>query len=233
MDPMTDVAQQYEVEVKTLLGDQAAADAFIGKLQAADPELSQIGESSQLNHYFDESGDPAALLEAVKPTLKLADFESFKQILDQSKTFALRTRQDSAGVKLVIKAAKDGEDVQHAVERLEGEYLTDQAAIDEMDAKIQAAGYGFLSKWSRDRKEFKFKDNTVTLDRNAGYGYVAEFERIVTEESATAAAKQSILDELAALGLEELSQERIGRMFTHYNEHWPEYYRTNKTFIVE
>ena len=233
MDPMTDAAQQYEVEVKTLLGDQTAAKAFLEKLKAADPQLSQIGESSQLNHYFDEAGDPTALAEAIRPTLEPIDYESFRSILERSQTFALRTRQDSDGVKLVIKAAKDGEDVQHAVERLEGEYLTDRPEIDQLDRLIQKAGYGFLSKWSRDRKEFRYKDYTVTLDRNAGYGYLAEFERLVTEGSATALAKQAILDELARLGLAELSQERVGRMFAHYNQHWPDYYRTDKTFVIE
>lgn len=230
---MTDVAQQFEVEVKTLLGDQAAVDAFLEKLRAADPALEQTGASSQLNHYFDDSGDPAELSDAVKPALEPSDYESFRHILESSKSFALRTRQDSEGVKLVVKAAKDGEDVQHAVERLEGEYLTDQTEIGQLDELIQGAGYGFLSKWSRDRWEFRYKDYTVTVDRNAGYGYVAEFERIVTEQSATATVKQAILAELADLGVEELSQERVGRMFAHYNEHWPEYYRTDKTFVIE
>ena len=41
------------------------------------------------------------------------------------------------------------------------------------------------------------------------------------------------IDELMAeLGVEELSQEQLARMFAFYNENWPDYYGTDKTFFV-
>jgi hypothetical protein len=30
-----------------------------------------------------------------------------------------------------------------------------------------------------------------------------------------------------------LAQERLERMFAHYNQNWPEYYGTTKVFIIE
>lgn len=223
--------QQYEVEVKTLLGDDATTQTFIRKLQQSDPDATVKATSDQLNHYFDKAGDPAKLLEVVKGALSEGDWKAFSDIVSQSQSFALRTRQDDK-VRLVIKAAKTGDDEQHALERLEGEYVTAAASIDELDAIIQQAGYGFLSKWSRARTEYAYKDYNVCIDRNAGYGYVAEIEKIVSDQTAAAEARKEILAELDSLGFEELSQERVGRMFAHYNDRWPEYYRTDKTFNV-
>lgn len=222
----------YEVEVKTLLGEQANADAFLARLKELDANVSEIGASSQLNHYFDQAGDKEKLIELIRPVMSGEECDTFAMILRGADKYALRSRQDSK-VRLIIKAAKGDEDEQHALERLEGDYETTLGDIDALDELIQQAGYGFLSKWSRDRREFKYKDYTVTIDRNAGYGYLAEVEKVVATEEEAAAAKDQILAELDSLGFEELSQERIGRMFAFYNEHWPEYYRTDKTFTVE
>lgn len=227
------VTQQFEVEVKVLLGDQSAAEEFVSKLRSADPTLSVHSQSSQLNHYFDQDGKPAKLLEMVKSSLTAEDYASLQDIVETAERFALRTRQDDGGVRLVIKAAKGDEDEQHAVQRLEGDYLTDEVSIDHLDRLILEAGYSYLSKWSRQRTTYQYKSYTVCIDRNAGYGHLAEFEKLVDGEDQAEQAKAEILQEITRLGVEELPQDRLGRMFAHYNEHWPEYYQTDKTFTVE
>ncbi len=231
---LMDTAQQYEVEVKVLLGSKATAADFVERLRQADPHLSVKRESSQLNHYFDKSGDSKALFEAVKDLLSDADRVSLKRILDTYENFALRTRLQNGTVLLVVKAAKEsGHDDQHALNRIEGEYEVSCTTIDQLDGLIRSADYHFLSKWSRERTEYDYKDYVVSLDKNAGYGYLAEIEQVVSDEEASVKAKAAVLAELSELGFEELSQERLGRMFTYYNEHWPEYYQTDKTFTVE
>jgi hypothetical protein len=35
------------------------------------------------------------------------------------------------------------------------------------------------------------------------------------------------------LGVDELAQDRLARMFAHYNQNWPDYYGTDKTFTIE
>jgi hypothetical protein len=35
------------------------------------------------------------------------------------------------------------------------------------------------------------------------------------------------------LGVKELDQKRLERMFAFYNTHWPEYYGTDKIFTIE
>lgn len=226
-------ANQFEVEVKTLLGSQKAVDAFVGKLKDADTGLKQTAQSNQLNHYFDSDGDPDKVAEAVSGFLSEDDLAAFKQILGQAKSFALRTRDADGKVLLVIKAAKGDGDDQHALERLEGEYQTTAPDIDTLDQAIRSAGYDFLSKWSRERVEYAYKDYTVCIDRNAGYGYLAEIEKVVPSSEEAQVAREEILAELKVLDAEELSQERVGRMFEHYNQHWTEYYKTEKTFTIE
>lgn len=224
---------QVEVEVKVLLGEQSAADAFVEKLKGADPGFEAVGETNQLNHYFDESGDRAALLDNVSAFLSEADLAQLREITTDYEKCTLRTRWEDGVVTLVVKAARAGEDEQHAVTRVEGDYVANVASIEALDERILAAGYQYLSKWSRRRQTFHYKDLTVCLDQNAGYGYLAEFERVVQGSEAADDAKQVILAEMSQLGLEELPQDRLGRMFAHYNEHWPEYYQTDKTFTVE
>ncbi|MEX2043342.1 MAG: CYTH domain-containing protein [Patescibacteria group bacterium] len=229
-------ANQFEVEVKTLLGGKKAADDFVAKLKQADGALQQTARSNQLNHYFDSDGDPDKVAKAVAKFLGEDDLAAFRRIIGQAKSYALRTRDADGRILLVIKAAaggsRDGDD-QHALERLEGEYGTTAPDIDTLDEAIRSAGYDFLSKWSRERIEYAYKDYTVCLDRNAGYGYLAEVEKIVPSSDEAETAREAILGELASLGFEELSQERVGRMFEHYNRHWPEYYKTEKTFTIE
>jgi len=226
-------AQQFEIEVKVLLGSEDRVADFLTQLVLNDPELNQTGETNQLNHYFKPDGDPQALFDTVKDLLSEADQAALRTMLDTYNDFTLRTRDANGAQILAVKAAKSGQDKDHALIRAEGDYSTTATTIDELDAKVLSTGYSYLSKWSRWRRTYQYKDFTVMIDRNAGYGFVAEVELVIDDEAQAQAAKDRILAELETLGFEELSQERIGRMFTHYNEHWPEYYQTDKTFNVE
>ena len=38
---------------------------------------------------------------------------------------------------------------------------------------------------------------------------------------------------MTELGVEELAQDRLERMFAYYNANWPTYYGTEETFTVE
>ena len=73
----------------------------------------------------------------------------------------------------------------------------------------------------------------MCIDKNAGYGYVAEFEKIISDPTLADQTKNDIRNELTKLWIEELPQERLERMFAFYNQHRPEYYGTEKTFIIE
>lgn len=106
-------------------------------------------------------------------------------------------------------------------------------SLEELDTLLVNCGFSYQSKWSREREEFSVGDVTVCLDRNAGYGYVAEFEVLVDEAQHAEDAKQKLFNLMSRLGVEELLQDRLERMFAYYNEHWPEYYGTDRVFTVE
>ena len=73
----------------------------------------------------------------------------------------------------------------------------------------------------------------VTLDKNAGYGWLAEFERVVEDETMVDSAGKEVRALMRELAVDELPQDRLERMFAHYNARWPEYYGTEKIFIIE
>jgi adenylate cyclase class IV len=76
-------------------------------------------------------------------------------------------------------------------------------------------------------------DVAVCLDKNAGYGYLAEFEKVITDSARAEETKQELVSLMKTLGAIELPQDRLERMFAYYNEHWPEYYGTEKIFVIQ
>jgi adenylate cyclase class IV len=76
------------------------------------------------------------------------------------------------------------------------------------------------------------KGVAVTLDKNAGYGWLAEFEKMVKDESQLEAARKEVRTLMEQCGVQELQQDRLERMFAFYNAHWGEYYGTEKVFTI-
>ncbi|MDZ4226889.1 MAG: CYTH domain-containing protein, partial [Patescibacteria group bacterium] len=106
-------------------------------------------------------------------------------------------------------------------------------SLQELDDLVMSAGFKYQAKWSRQREEYVCRGTNVTLDKNAGYGWLAEFERIVGDPAAVDEAEREIRALMDELGVEELPQDRLERMFSHYNEQWQDYYGTEKIFVVE
>lgn len=68
--------------------------------------------------------------------------------------------------------------------RIEWEVDLPSMTLDEMDTLVLQAGFSYQAKWSREREGYMLNDNTVLcLDKNAGYGYLAEFERVIDDPS--------------------------------------------------
>lgn len=220
-----------EVEIKTLLGAQAAADALKQKLMVTDPACVLVTKNKQLNHYFGP-GDITALYKKVEHFFTGEQHEKFQKIVEAGSDFSVRTRQKDDEVLLVVKASVDEGNGINAVSRLEFEEPVPLplAALDQL---VLDAGYDYDSKWSREREEYTYKGANVCIDRNAGYGYLAEFEKIAPDIATLADIRADLLALLADLDLQELPHDRHDRMYAHYKAHWPEYYGTEKTFIIE
>ena len=222
--------KKYEVEVKSLLGSKERADALRKKLTEKGARV--LGTHSQLNHYFIVPTDHRELQAAFIPLLDEQSGKLLRKILSDGRKISLRTRQADSKVLLVAKASVGDDTSANGVSRIEIEAPVPKT-LDELDALLLSAGASYEAKWSREREEYKLGRLLISIDKNAGYGYLAEFEMQVENEADTVAAKKEILDVMAEVGAEELPQKRLERMFSFYNNHWREYYGTEKTFVVE
>lgn len=222
---------KYEIEIKSLLGSAEEAEKLRSKLRARG-ELKELGRHSQLNHYFTAPNGLATLKENILPLVPAEQKELLEKILVEGRNYSIRTRDADGKVLFVIKASIGDDTSANGVSRMEFEAPI-QKTIDELDQILLAAGLEYQAKWSRDREEYQLGETNVTIDRNAGYGYLAEFERVISDEAGAAAAKADLTALMADLGATELVQDRLERMFAFYNSHWQDYYGTDKIFNIE
>ncbi len=234
---------QYEIEIKSLLGEEENAKKLYEKMCQLDPNCQRVTGNKQLNHYFeparsdDHSGGGGNMEDLVMKVSSHLSDEQLKKLSDISSagtSFSVRTRQKDEQVLLVVKASVDEGSSANTVSRLEFEEEV-PLSLDELDAVLLEAGFRYQAKWSREREEYNYKGANVCIDKNAGYGYLAEFEKVLESEddSAVVAARADIESLMQELGVEELPQDRLERMFAHYNQNWPEYYGTDRVFKIE
>ncbi len=225
------IMAHYEVEIKSLLGDKEKAINLKSKMCEIDPTCACVSTNKQLNHYF-HAGDVAVLYQKTEHLFTATEKTNFKKLIEKGNDFSVRTRQKDDEVLLVVKASMDDGTSENTVKRMEFEEPVD-ISLYELDALVLEAGYQYQAKWSREREEYTYKGANVCFDRNAGYGYLAEFEKIVEDEKLIDDARNEIEEMMNELGVDELSQERLARMFDFYNQNWPDYYGTDKTFIID
>ncbi len=222
----------YEVEIKSLLGSKENASGLISRLQEKFPQTKLENKEKQLNHYFVAPADLSLLKKEISVFLTQEQITSLDLIIKEGKKVSIRTRDTNGKVLFVIKASVGDDTSANGVKRIEFEAVI-QRTLAELDGILLAAGCAYQAKWSREREVYQAGDINVCLDKNAGYGYVAEFEKITTVEADLEKVRTELLSTMESLGAKELPQDRLERMFAHYNTHWPEYYGTEKTFIIE
>jgi len=214
----------YEIEIKSLLGNKQKADELVVKMKQLDPAFVSLGSHKQLNHYF-VGGDTSIL--SRNAVLKL-DSDKLKN----AKDISIRTRWADGKVILVIKASVDDTTSSNGTARMEFE-STLELTLEQLDQILLDAGFKYQAKWSREREEYKYKGLNVAIDKNAGYGYLAEFESIIEDHTKAEETKLNIRYLMSELGAKELPQDRLSRMFDYYNKNWQDYYGTEKTFLIE
>lgn len=222
---------QYEVEIKSLLGHKENADKLMDKLKA-DPSFHSLGAHKQLNHYF-VGGDLNRLYESVNSYVDQNQRRELRTLTDNAKDYSIRTRWADGKVIFVMKASVDDTTSANGTARREFEAVIPELTLEELDQRILDAGFKYQAKWSRERQDFKYKNLNVSIDKNAGYGYLAEFESIINDESKSEEHKGLIRSIMKELDVEELNQDRLARMFDFYNANWQDYYGTDKVFNIE
>lgn len=221
----------YEIEIKSLLGERAQAEALKAKMCELDKDSACLSKNSQLNHYF-AGGDIKKLYEVTNQLFNKEKQTELLSVIQEGKDFSIRTRQRDSEVLLVVKASLDGGTSANTVSRLEFEEAVD-LPLETLDKLVLEAGYQYQAKWSREREEYSYKGATVCIDKNAGYGYLAEFEKIVPQGESIDEVRSELELLMSELDVTELAQDRLARMFAHYNTNWVDYYGTDKTFLIE
>ena len=221
---------KYEVEIKSLLQTNENAQKLRDKLAEQDIKLEN--KYKQLNHYFLNDGDFVKLEEKLLPLFSDNKKEKLKRILEEGKKHSLRTREMNGEAFFVVKASVDDTTSSNGILRMEFEEVAG-VSMDALDKLLEDAGFSYQAKWSREREEYNKDDFYITIDKNAGYGYLSEFEIQTEDQGKLEETKRKIMDFMAELGLEELSQNRLERMFEFYNENWRNYYGTEDVFNVE
>ena len=221
---------KYEVEIKSLLQTDENAQKLRTKLTEQGIKLSN--KYSQLNHYFLNDGDFIKLKEKLMPLFSEEKKEKLQKILEKGENHSLRAREMNDEAFFVVKASVDETTSSNGILRMEFEEKVD-LSLDELDRILEEVGFSYQAKWSRNREEYNKDDFYITIDKNAGYGYVSEFEIGTENPDGLQEAKQRILNFMKDLDLKELSQDRLERMFKFYNENWRDYYGTENIFNVE
>lgn len=250
----------YEIEIKSLLGSKERADELKRRLVQLFPALKVLPSHKQRNHYFNLSlqasqgnaaaasaahanekrGGLSAVFKTIAPLLSDEKRQELADIIKQVKSgVSVRTREADGKVFFILKASIGDDSSENGVSRIEFEEPV-QLTLEELDARLLKAGISYQAKWSREREHYDLGSIHITVDKNAGYGYLAEFEKMIDPGSRaklTAGQATAVQQELKALmhdlGCIELPQDRLERMFKFYNEHWSDYYGTDKTFTVE
>lgn len=219
---------QYEIEIKSLLGGKDKADDLKGKILSRGGVLKD--QNKQLNHYFILK-DAGKLKDILAPYIGEDKKESFNKILDEGNNVSVRTRDADGKVIFVMKASIGSDSSSNGVSRVEFESKMDMS-IDELDQLLLDAGLEYQAKWSREREEYKMGDTNICIDKNAGYGYLAEFEKMSDNAEESDKIKQELALLMSEFGVEELLQDRLERMFAYYNANWQDYYGTDKVFDI-
>lgn len=223
------MANQYEIEIKSLLDDKKRANILSRKISERGGILT--AKNKQLNHYF-VVHNVVKFKETLLPHIEKSKKSLFQKILNEGDNLSIRTRDTDGKVILVIKASIGQDTSANGVSRLEFESEM-KMTLGELDKLLLDAGLKYQAKWSREREEYKLKDVNICLDKNAGYGYLAEFEKVVTDHTLADIVKKELLGVMKDFEVEELPQDRLERMFAYYNKNWRDYYGTEKIFNIE
>ena len=231
----------YEVELKVLLWNKFPPETFVKVLSTDFKSVVERDEETQLNHYF-EIPHRSQILPAFEKRLsistedeeRIAAFRNWENIVVRTREI---TNKNGKKVILVMKSTVNNESSQNGTTRKELE-IEIPFEIDYLDSILTSqAEIRPQAKWSRTRRTFEVVDDewfyfTVCLDKNAGYGYIAEFEVVINNPAVIESTKKKLQNCITKLWLKELSAEQLQRMFDFYNKNWESFYQTENYFFI-
>lgn len=217
-----------------------------------------IAATTNAAHANEEMKPLGLVFRTIAPLLPKEKQKELSHIIKHAKSgVSIRTREADGKVFFILKASIGDDSSANGVSRIEFECVIPHFAdkvgdcgatnaahanenkaqrtitLEELDKKLLDAGLVVQAKWSREREHYDLGVLHVTVDKNAGYGYLAEFEKMIDDGREAEYAKQELKALMTELGCQELPQKRLERMFKYYNEHWRDYYGTDRTFVIE
>jgi predicted adenylyl cyclase CyaB len=224
--------QQYEIELKALLKSKQDVDDMMKSMMFMDSQCKLLKTEEQINSYFHGFGNLMDLAIKIQNTLSPQQLQDLHDFVLAHTNISVRTRQTNIlETKLILKASIDKTSSENGISRKELEFEMPMS-IERLDGLILESGFKYQAKWSRIRAVYKFLDITICIDKNAGFGYVIELEKMLDDPEMAEMAVSYLRTTMAKLGLKELAQDRLERMFEYYNNHWQEYYGTDKVFEI-
>ncbi len=221
-----------EIEIKYLLADEGERDKLVDELNKHYPSSKVVRSSVVISYFFKPTKSKFEILNFTKEILSTSDCNQLKNLIENSSEIDVRARSIDDIVYFVVKGAAEGDDPVHAVHRLEFETIID-LPLEELGKMIESAGVELASKWSSKRIFYELDANiSMNTEFVSGYGYKAEIE-VLIEDDESEAVIEEIRQTAAKLNLDEADQKLFGRMYEYYNQHWQEYFNTDKVFPDE
>lgn len=232
----------YEVELKVLLWNTFPPEIFIKALAKDFKSVRETTEETHRNHYF-EVPHRSKVIPAFEERLPI-DHEDKIRIEEfrNGTSIVIRSREiktvNWTQVILVMKSTVDWGTSQNGTIRKELE-IPIPMTIEDLDSILIAqAELKQQAKWSRTRQTFDVVDKdwfyfTVCLDKNAGYGYLVEFEVVVNNPSVIESTKLKLQNCIKLMWLTELPADQLQRMFEFYNKNWESFYQTENYFFIK
>lgn len=236
---------QNELEIKCQIKEGSDIDTLKSILHSIGFE--KVSEEKQLNHYFSnphiEMAKNYIILDRILKSISVSLDKLNKNLFPHLKNscLSIRTRY-TEGKNPLLCIKSNNSDATNGDDRFESEFKLDMIYRAELSSKntrldnlLDMSGFKIQSKWSREREVWKSTDKnlTVCIDKNAGYGYVVELEKILEISTEDNAPELESLKSLAdSLNLVELDKDKLKKMFEFYSKNWADYYQTDKTFTV-
>lgn len=221
---------QREIEKKYLLKDLADIQALVKSLKQFYPDLTHKGQKTIISYFYQKPNNKEQVLQVGRKLLKKEQLAELTKLVKQCDELMVKCRSIDNVKYFTVKGASSGEDVVHATNRMELEVELDKE-LETINKIIVSSGIKLVSKWSSVR-DFYVLENKLKADIEfvAGYGHKAELELVINDGESSEEAV-AVIDELAnKLGLFYASDELMGRMYKYYNQHWEEYFNTDKVF---
>lgn len=222
-----------EIEIKCLLNGENGKQALLRKLKQAFPQHKKLKSRRVISYFYKAGATHTQILEVGSQLLNNDELTQLKNVLEHSDALVVKARSIDTTVYFSVKGSTKGDDPVHAVNRIEFEAVIDPS-LEEVGQIIEQTGIKIASKWSSERSFYALTPELeMNLEFVGGYGYKAELEMLIDNNDSHQDAINTISEAAQQLDLQEASQELFGKMYKYYNEHWQEYFNSNKEFPPE